>query len=102
MRTILVAIVLLLCAPLARADAIARQGSNWVRLTALLCKSEPVQERIKALGRDPLDFRAASARFEGKDYAGCWIPRGGAAHVIYEDGDQGLIPLEDLKPAPEA
>lgn len=93
-------ILLLLTLP-AQADAIAKHGNDWVRITALGCKNEAVRKQIEALGRDPLDFRAA-AHFGGKDWAACWIPRGQAIHLIYEDGDQGLIPIGDLKPAPEA
>jgi hypothetical protein len=96
-----IAILLLLCAPLAHADAIARQGNDWVRLTARPCADPKVLAHIPDPKRQ-LDFRAATAHFQGQTYSGCWTPIPGGAGVIYEDGDQGLIPLEDLKPAPEA
>ena len=38
---------------------------------------------------------------QGQMFKACWILDGHAAHLIYEDGDQGLIPLQDFK-APQS
>src|SRR4051812_2942960 len=70
----------------AQADSEARMGADFVRITALPCKSEAVVAAIQKLGLDPLDFRAARAEFGGKPYAACWRQQGGIAHVVYEDG----------------
>ena len=48
---------------------------------------------------DQCSIHAASAVLEGQSFAGCWRVMGNAAHLLYEDGDEGLIPLSDLKPA---
>jgi hypothetical protein len=42
-------------------------------------------------------LRAATAVVQGQSYKACWIVHGNAAHLLYEDGDQGLIPLSDFK-----
>jgi hypothetical protein len=43
-------------------------------------------------------FRKARAMVGGKDYFGCWIVEGDMVHLIYEDGDQGLLPIADFAP----
>jgi hypothetical protein len=44
------------------------------------------------------DFRAASAVFQGQRFQACWRMMGNAAYLMYEDGDQGVIPANELKP----
>jgi hypothetical protein len=95
--------LLVLCAALAAAaapvfaqDLVARQGSDAVHLGEGPCTSEPV---LKLL--DPkvqTKYHAATATVQGRTFAACWAmtPRG--AHLMYEDGDQGLVPVSDLKP----
>lgn len=39
---------------------------------------------------------AARAKVDGRDYAACWIRDGDSVHLVYEDGDQGLVPLSDF------
>lgn len=43
-------------------------------------------------------FKAALAVVEGRIFAACWRKAGNVAHLLYEDGDQGIVPLSDLKP----
>ena len=45
------------------------------------------------------DYRAATAQFQGQSYVACWRTMGNVAHLVYEDGDQGIIPMQELKPA---
>jgi hypothetical protein len=42
-------------------------------------------------------LRDATAVVQGKTFKACWSVEGQAAHLLYEDGDQGLIPLRDFK-----
>jgi hypothetical protein len=44
------------------------------------------------------EYKSATAVVDGQTFNACWRPVGNAAHLMYEDGDQGLIPLSDLKP----
>lgn len=91
----------LLCAALAAApafaqDLVARQGNDTVRLADAPCTSEQVLARIEPALRPK--FRAAMAVVEGHSFEACWLSAGDVAHLLYEDGDQGIVPLSDLKP----
>jgi hypothetical protein len=87
-----------------RADSIAHQGSDWVRITALACTDAAVLAKIAEAGDDPLDYRAAVAEFRGQSFAACWKPlvQRESVYLRYGDGDQGLIPFDALKPLKEA
>lgn len=74
---------------------VARQGDDSVRLSDAACKSELVIARLPGKADE---YRAASAVFQGQRFQACWRMVGGAAHLIYEDGDQGIIPATELKP----
>jgi hypothetical protein len=86
----------LLAAPAFADDLVARHGSDTVRLANSPCASAQVLEAVPVQMRDEL--HAASAQLQGQSFSGCWRMLGNAVHVLYEDGDQGLIPLTDLKP----
>ncbi|MBC7604022.1 MAG: hypothetical protein H7255_15355 [Ramlibacter sp.] len=93
--------VLLLCAALAAAapalaqDFVARQGEDTIRLADAPCENEGV------LGKVPEQFQSqylkATAVVQGQSFSACWRKAGEVVHLIYEDGDQGLLPLTDLK-----
>jgi hypothetical protein len=93
--------VLLLCAALAAApaiagDLVARQGGDTVRLGEGPCTSEQVLGRLEpALQRK---YRAATATVQGRTFTACWRMTQQGAHLLYEDGDQGLVPASDIKP----
>jgi hypothetical protein len=91
----------ILCAALAAGSAfadelVARQGNDTVRLAETPCTSTEVLGQLPPQSRS--EFMAASAQVEGKTFTACWRKAGQSAHLVYEDGDQGLIPLADLKP----
>jgi hypothetical protein len=98
---IAVSLVMLFVTGLALADAEARQGSDFVRITARPCSDPNVLRHIPDSGRQ-LDFRAATGTFSGQTYSACWTPLRGGIGLVYEDGDQGVVPQADLKPVPEA
>ena len=83
-------------APSFAQDLIARQGDDSVRLSEEACKSELVISRLEPGMAE--QFRAASAVFQGQRFQACWRMMGNAAYLIYEDGDQGIIPAGELKP----
>jgi hypothetical protein len=92
---------ILLCAALAAApalagDLVARQGSDTVRLADGPCTSETVLAQLDP--RLHSQYKAASAIVQGQTFAGCWRKTGSVAHLLYEDGDQGIVPIADLKP----
>lgn len=86
----------LVVAPAFADDLVARHGSDTVRLADSPCAVEQVLELVPVQMRE--EFHAASAVLEGRNFSGCWRVMGNAVHLLYEDGDEGLIPLADLKP----
>lgn len=101
MRYLIAAFILLL-APLALADSVARNGSDWVRLTLKPCEDTAIAAVMAKQGLNPLDFRAGTANFNGKDYALCWMPVNGGAGLVFDDGDAGFVGSDQLKAVPEA
>jgi hypothetical protein len=93
--------LVLLCAAFAAApvlanDLVARQGSDSVRLGDGPCTSQSVLGQI-----DPQlhsQYKSASAVVQGRTFTACWRKRGNVAHLMYEDGDQGIVPMAELKP----
>lgn len=100
MRLPLLAAIAVCVALPVQADSIARNGADWVRLTAKPCSSAEVLAHIGTSGEDPKDFRAALARINGTEYEACWRPVYDKEVVFlrYSDGDAGLVPFGDLKP----
>lgn len=93
--------LLVLCAALAVGPAlaeslVARNGNDSVRLADGPCTSELVLSRLQPQMHG--QYKAASAVVEGQTFSACWRVVGNAAHLLYEDGDQGIIPLAELKP----
>ncbi len=77
-------------------ELVARQGDDSVRLSDTACSSELVLRRIDP--SDAAEYKAASAMFQGQRFNACWRMMGNVAHLVYEDGDQGIIPVAELKP----
>lgn len=93
--------LLVLCAALAAAapaladELVARNGEDMVRLADAPCASEAVLSRLPPQHHQ--HFKAATAVVEGRTFAACWRAMGGRAHLFYEDGDMGIIPMSDLR-----
>lgn len=100
MRKIILAAALTLAAGYAISDSMARNGDDWVRITARPCTNLEVLGHIGKAGDNPLDYRAGVARVGGKEYAACWKPLYAQEMVYlrYADGDQGAVPFGELKP----
>ena len=93
--------LILLCAALAAApaiagDLVARQGGDSVRLADAPCTSELVLGQLEP--RLQVQYKAAYAIVKGQTFAACWRKSGSVAHLLYEDGDQGIVPMAELKP----
>lgn len=95
MRFALVCTAALLAAPVMAEEMVASNGNDLVHLYDSPCSSQPVLERVKP--ERPALLRDASATVQGQSFKACWIVDGDAAHLLYEDGDQGLIPLDAFK-----
>jgi len=90
------AIAAFAAAPTFAQDLIARQGDDSVRLSEAACSSQLVLGRLEAGQHE--EFHAATAVFQGQNFVACWRAMGNVAFLMYEDGDQGVIPLQELKP----
>lgn len=76
-------------------DLVAYQGTNAIRLTEAACTDDAVLQQLAPELRPY--FRSAWAQVEGKRYNACWGTLPTAVILVYEDGDQGLVPLSDLR-----
>lgn len=76
-------------------DLVVNEGADSIRLTDAACASEAVLNRIEPDAR-PL-FRSAAATLQGQRYTACWSVVSTAVYLVYEDGDQGLVPVSKLK-----
>lgn len=97
MKTLAVcaAFAALAAAPAFAENLVARQGNDSVRLSEASCESKLVLSRLEPQLHE--QFRAASAEFQGQNYVACWRMVGNVAWLLYEDGDQGVIPMAELK-----
>src|SRR5947208_10463457 len=95
MRFAFLCVVALAVAPVWADEVVASNGEDLVRLSDQPCTSE------KVLSTLPPNLRVlvheASATVQGQLYKACWVIEGDVAHLLYEDGDQGLVPLSDFK-----
>jgi hypothetical protein len=87
--------IALAAAPVFADELVARQGNDSIRLAEAPCASTQVLSQLQPQQRE--EYRAASAVVQGTTYTACWRVMGNAAHLLYEDGDQGIIPLAELK-----
>lgn len=88
-----------IAAPALADEMVASNGKDSVRLSDQPCASEKILNQLKPSFRPVM--RNASAVVQGQPFAACWVIEGDSAHLLYEDGDQGLIPLSDFK-APQS
>ncbi len=95
MRFALLCVAAMLAAPAFADEVVASSGRDTVRLSNAPCTNAAVLARLKPQFHTVL--RHASATVQGQTYTACWVVEGSSAHLLYEDGDQGLIPLSDFK-----
>jgi len=90
----------LVAAPAMADELVASNGNDSIRLSDSPCSSQEVLKQLEP--RFHKIMMDASAELQGKKFKACWVPDGDAAHLLYEDGDQGLVPLSDFKTAKSA
>lgn len=84
-----------LAAPALASDLVAYDGDDMIRLSHGSCTNQAVLERIEPQAR--AHFRTASATLQGQRYTACWSLLPTAVYLVYEDGDQGLVPMSRLQ-----
>ena len=85
----------LAAAPAMADELVASNGQDSVRLSDKPCSNEQVLKQLQPAFRGKM--KDASAVVGGQPFRACWIVDGDSAHLLYEDGDQGLIPLAEFK-----
>ena len=95
MKFALLCAAALAAAPVMADELVASSGQDSVRLSDNPCSSDQVLSKLTPKFRDLM--KDASAVVDGQPFHACWIVDGDSAHLLYEDGDQGLIPLADFK-----
>jgi hypothetical protein len=71
-------------------------GGDTVRLFDTPCVDLAVLANIAP--RYHAEMRKAEVTVGGQNLSACWIVDGESAHLMYADGDQGLIRLTSFKP----
>jgi hypothetical protein len=93
MRTIVAALVAACFAvPAFAQEMVATEGKDEVRLTMKPCSVPAVLKIIPPEYHE--QFYNASALVAGKKYLACWRKNGQIVQLVYEDGDQGLMPVQ--------
>lgn len=92
---LLCAATLLAAAPVMADELVASNGTDSVRLSDSACSSQKVLEQTEPDLRSQL--KNATAVVDGESFTACWVVDGNMAHLLYEDGDEGAVPLSEFK-----
>jgi hypothetical protein len=85
---------LLAAAPAFAEEVVASNGADSVRLSDSQCSSKKIMEQVEpAVGQQLKD---ANANISGQTFKACWVVEGQVAHLVYEDGDEGMVPLTEF------
>jgi hypothetical protein len=94
-------ILLALVAFSADADQVARNGDDMIVLMDKQCPYAEVQIRLQQ-APDGDKYQKADTRINGKRFFACWRSVIDVVHLVYEDGDQGLVPAAFFEEDPGA
>jgi hypothetical protein len=97
MKYVLLCAAALLAAPAMAEEVVASNGVDSVTLSDAQCSSQKILDAIDASVRDQL--KDATATIGGQQFKGCWVVDGEVAHLVYEDGDEGMVPLTEFHKA---
>lgn len=76
-------------------SVVASDGRNSVRLTDQPCVDAAVLKHLNPKYRDVV--QEASAVIDGHQYAACWMVDRDQAHLLFDDGEQALIPRSSFR-----
>jgi len=88
---------LLAAAPAFAEEVVASNGQDSVRLSDSQCSSQKILEQVEPAMREQL--KDGNAQIDGQQFHACWIVDGNVAHLVYEDGDEGMVPLTEFHKA---
>ena len=95
MRFALLCAAALIAAPALADEMVASNGADSVRLSDAQCSNQKVLEQIDPEMRSQL--KDATATIGGESFRACWVVDGKMAHLVYEDGDQGIVALSEFR-----
>jgi len=97
MRIALLCAAALVAAPVLADEVVANNGDDSVRLSDTRCSSQ----KVLGLAGPPArgELKDAVATIAGQSFKACWVVEGGMARLVYEDGDEGLVPLTEFRKA---
>jgi len=96
----LILVLLLVAFPAAAGEFVARQGDNEVRVFDAPCVHAGTIGYIPQAAR--ASFKKATGRIDRQMFYGCWrsVGDGNLVHIVWEDGDQDVLPVSQFKPDP--
>lgn len=97
MRSLIVAAICAASFAVSAGERVAKAGRDEIRLFDSACIHAGTMALIKPehLKR----FKKATANIGGQYFYGCWADEEGVAFILFEDGDQVVIPLAAFKEA---
>ena len=90
-----IAILAAMALPAQAGELVASDRKGTIRLTEAPCVSETVLSHVPDEAKS--EFMRAKVVLHGEEFTACWRITPVAAHLVYEDGDQGLVPLSLLE-----
>lgn len=72
---------------------IAKRGDEWVRITDKPC-NHPAIQPLLGIAADV--YMSGHAFIAGQVYQLCWAPTEEGAYLVFEDGDFGFVPKNEL------
>jgi hypothetical protein len=84
-----------LALPAQAGELVAYDGKDTIYLTEAPCASQTVLSHVPDDVKP--EFMKANVVLHGEKFTACWRITPTAAHLVYEDGDQGLVPLSLLE-----
>jgi hypothetical protein len=99
MKKLILLLVLLVATGCLAGERVARQGDDEVHVFDSPCVSAQTIIRIPENARE--GWGKMQGRYQGERFFGCWRALGDNILILWEDGDQGLLPVQDFKPVLE-
>jgi len=85
---------LLAAAPAFAEEVVASNGQDSVHLSDGQCSSQKILEQVEPTVREQL--KDAKAQISGQQFQACWVADGQIVHLVYEDGDEGMVPMTEF------
>lgn len=96
-KSFLLGLLALACIP-ALSGPVFEENGDRIHLTEKACPAEIVEIAKKAGAPEDQKFLLAETTVGGKDFKACWtLIDAGRLGLVYEDGDIGMMRVENFK-----